>query len=1073
MKFRSLRGVTLALLAVMATVALVGGAGLAGADWNLQHSTAKAETNRAIGGELDLLLTGMLNQETGIRGYVNTADPTFLEPFQLGRGQVATAEHAISGLKASLVLSKQLSETEARANVWEKWADGRRAAVLAAGTPASDDSQLLLGKQLFDAFRSAQAAAGDTSITDQAGADSRAQQAELFVEVFSAAILLLVVLVVLTLAHLLIRRTLRPLEGLAKAAGDLHAGREVQIPELERRDEIGGLAAALEAWRRSGAAKLALARAMADVTSTLDRDQIVDNGLERFSEILQPDEITLGLAGPRGLTPLGGSQVSEEMAVVLKEIASRVLDAAEPESGEHASRPYACLPLVADGRVVGVVTALRAPQRPRFDLEDLELLSVVTPALATALQASGHAEVLRYLHQVATQLGQVSGLDAVLDLTVRAAAHLVEGENASLLLQDPAHGRLDLLAATGPTKFTGHSLDAAEGLSGLVFTRREPMIVNDYGGWSGSVEWAAGIRAAVAVPLVVRDSAIGVLSVHSDGARQFNSDDVARLELLAAQIAPVIEEARAFEALQTAHADLERASTFKSNFLANMSHELRTPLNSIMGFSELLIEDEDAYSQEDRRRFLQTVNQSGRYLLDLINDILDLAKIEAGRMDPNPEPIVLSGALDRVISQLAPLAASKSIRLKANCDHDSIVTDARHLNQILLNLLSNAVKFTDAGGSVAVRSQVCGDRCVIEVSDTGIGIAESDQARIFDEFEQVNSGAQRTHDGTGLGLTLTRRLVELNGGRVSVVSTPGEGSTFTVDLPLRPAQVGDLVDAANSQIAATSLAPGSDLGEAEVAGPAGAPLVLAVEDDADALDLLTRYLVGAGYRVVTAQEAPAAVGLARRYRPAVITLDVILPGIDGWQLLQQLKSDPATSEIPVVVISIVASEATGRALGAADYFVKPVNPKALLECIARQIGAAAQRRRTVLAIDDDPRALSLVESTLGPAGYAVVTSRDGAHGIELARTSVPDLVLLDLMMPGLTGFEVIAALRCDEATSQVPIVVLTGKDLSDQEKAELNAEVAAILGKGQSGAVELLSWLDRLTNIMPEAGSVA
>jgi PAS domain S-box-containing protein len=407
----------------------------------------------------------------------------------------------------------------------------------------------------------------------------------------------------------------------------------------------------------------------------------------------------------------------------------------------------------------------------------------------------------------------------------------------------------------------------------------------------------------------------------------------------------LVYERAARARLEETNQALERATRAKSEFLAAMSHELRTPLNAIIGFSELLLNVPEGTAFPQQKRFLTNIFDGGRHLLNLVNDILDLAKVEAGRMDLVLSDFALADSLRSVESIVQPLAQKKQLALTTEIDPalPTLHADEGKFKQVLYNLLSNAVKFTPAGGRVETTARRVGDQVEVVVLDTGVGIAPADQQRIFEQFVQVDSSARREHEGTGLGLALTRRLVELQGGRIWVESTPGEGSRFGFTVPLavqaerpsheEPLEALALPDAAP---AATPVGPPSPPAD-------GRPLVLAVEDSADGRDLLRTILDGAGYAVTTLNDGASTVEWARALQPTAITLDVMMPGPDGWQVLRELKADPATRDIPVVIVSIIDDEQQGYALGAAGYVVKPIDRGELLHTLQQFRSASPAR----------------------------------------------------------------------------------------------------------------------------------
>ena len=528
----------------------------------------------------------------------------------------------------------------------------------------------------------------------------------------------------------------------------------------------------------------------------------------------------------------------------------------------------------------------------------------------------------------------------------------------------------------------------------------------------------------------------------------FGSDEVARLELYAGAIAAALDRAALIEQLRQLNGELERANRHKSVFLANMSHELRTPLNAIIGFSELLLDERDAdYGAATRSNFLDHIHGSGKHLLGLINDVLDLAKVEAGQMDLHLEPVAVPELVTQVLDTAAPLARAKDIAMRSKAGRAGvIVADRGKLKQMLLNLVSNAIKFTPDGGRVTIATRRARDHLEIDVADTGIGIAEQDLDSIFQEFHQLDSEPDRREQGTGLGLALTRRFAELHGGSVRVRSKPSGGSTFTVVLPLEAKRV----DAEDAEQAAVAPAPQAEL-----------PLVLVIEDNRQAADLMVRHLVRGGYRAEVAAGGTEALEMARRLRPAAITLDILLPGLDGWELLEELKRDEATRDIPILVVTVVDEPELGRALGAHDYFLKPVDGQALVSRLDEHVFRVEPHGQPVkvLVVDDEPASVDRFAALLERAGFSVVRAYSGTSGLELARAELPDLILLDLMMPGLNGFDTVSALKADPRTSRIPVLVVTAKDLDARERRRLNGQAAAVLQKGSTAGMEIVSRL--------------
>lgn len=493
---------------------------------------------------------------------------------------------------------------------------------------------------------------------------------------------------------------------------------------------------------------------------------------------------------------------------------------------------------------------------------------------------------------------------------------------------------------------------------------------------------------------------------------------------------------------------LEAANRHKSEFLASMSHELRTPLNAIIGFSEVLIDRLFGDLGAKQEEYLKNILDSGRHLLSLINDILDLSKVEAGRMELELDHFSLAETLENGVTMIRERAGRHGITLNLDRDPtvDIIEADERKVKQILFNLLSNAVKFTPDGGQVGIKAGMDHGEVQVTVWDTGIGIAPDDQEQIFEEFRQVGGTDGQKREGTGLGLALAKRFVELHGGRIWVESAIGRGSRFTFTLPAHRAPQPAVPPARAEQ---------------PVVGLVyGGPLVLVVEDDSQAAELLTLYLESAECSVEVARDGEEGFSKARQLHPALITLDLLLPKVDGWDLLVRLKGDRETREIPVVIVSIVDQPGKGFALGAADYLLKPVGREDLLHALQR-VGLTGQQRemKTILTIDDDPMAVELVEAILTGEGFRVLKAYGGEEGLSTARQEVPALIILDLLMPGVDGFTVVERLRADPTTATIPIVILTSKNLMAHERERLSGEIAYLARKNEfsrTGFVELV-----------------
>ena len=561
----------------------------------------------------------------------------------------------------------------------------------------------------------------------------------------------------------------------------------------------------------------------------------------------------------------------------------------------------------------------------------------------------------------------------------------------------------------------------------------------------------------------------GTLTVVSYNATTFHDRD-RKLQGVFGAARDMTELKRFEQTLQQKNLELEGASRMKSEFLANMSHELRTPLNAVIGFSEVLKDGLMGEMTDQQRGFIGDIFGSGKHLLSLINDILDLSKVEAGKMRLDLEPVEVSSLFANSLSIIREKAAARRIRLsmEAHQDLGSIEVDGRKLKQIVYNLLSNAVKFTVEGGRVTLRARsvprsevgrISGawkgrtfplaeanaftEFLEIGVTDSGIGIAPEGLERLFKPFSQIDSGLARRFEGTGLGLAMVKLLAELHGGSVCVESAVNEGSRFTVWLPLRRTGSGSLV-----------LPPQEEPRATRPSSPPGPRTALVVEDDAKAAELIRLYLEAEGFKVVLSASAEAGLVLAAAQLPSLITLDILLPEMDGWEFLSRLKQLPALAAVPVVIISIVADKAKGFALGAAAIMQKPISREELYESLVGLglLPLARGQSLKVLVVDDDPKAVELIAVRVLGMASTVLRAYGGQEAIDVARKELPDLIVLDLMMPEVTGFDVVEALTLRPETARIPILVVTAKQITPDDRAKLDGSVKTIMEKGSLDA---------------------
>ena len=579
----------------------------------------------------------------------------------------------------------------------------------------------------------------------------------------------------------------------------------------------------------------------------------------------------------------------------------------------------------------------------------------------------------------------------------------------------------------------------------------------------------SGVDAYIVVPMIANGALIGGLSF-GGAAGEFSADQLAIAREVAAQLAIAISHARLHEDVKRHAQELEdrvrartaelhatnarlereiaerrrtqieadRANRLKSEFLANMSHELRTPLNAIIGFTELIHDGLVAPGSPQFTEFLGDILSSGRHLLQLINDVLDLSKVEAGRLEFHPEPVDLRMLVSELLAIMRTTAAAKEIRVESDvAELQAVVIDPARFKQILYNYLSNALKFTPHGGRVAVRiAQHDDERFRLEVEDTGIGIAAEDVERLFVEFQQLEGGIAKRHEGTGLGLALTKRLAQAQGGTVGVASTLGVGSTFHAILPLRasvPAVTTIEIDAVD----------------------ATAPVILVVEDSDRDREALCATLAAAGYSVESATTGAQAIARCRERVFDAITLDLLLPDMSGLEALRDIRASTANHDVPVIVVTVVTERGAIAGYTVHDLLAKPLDRHALVESLERA-NIAARSAGKVLVVDDDAASLRLMSAALAQLGYSAQCASNGDEAIRIAQATPPIAVVLDLIMPAMTGFEFLERFRALPDCRSVPVLVWTVKDLTAGEQARLQSSVQGVLSKGRGGIAALI-----------------
>jgi signal transduction histidine kinase/CheY-like chemotaxis protein len=672
-------------------------------------------------------------------------------------------------------------------------------------------------------------------------------------------------------------------------------------------------------------------------------------------------------------------------------------------------------------------------------------------------------EEMRALGEIGRAVSSTLDLDTVLQAIITHAVQLSKADAGGTIYEyDEATGIFEPRANYGVSDEIVQSLrdsriQLGDTTIGVAAVRRAPVQIVDL---EKDPEYRlrdfllrGGVRALLAVPLLREDRIVGAMVIRRKTAGEFAPAILTLLQTFAAQSVLAIENARLFKVIREKSDQLEAASQLKSQFLANMSHELRTPLNAIIGITEMLYDDAADLKREDELEPLERVLRAGRHLLALINDILDLSKIEAGKIDVHVESFAIRPLIDEVVQTIGTMAQQNGNALKVECPDDigTMSADQTRVRQALLNLASNANKFTEHGTVTIAAARSTGggrDWVALAVTDTGIGLTPEQMGRLFQEFVQADASTTRKYGGTGLGLAISRRFCQMMGGDISVASEPGLGSTFTIRLPaqVRMEGPGSVPRESQRPVPATMRSAGST--------------VLVVDDDQSVRELTQRFLTREGFEVVTAAGGQEGLRLARELHPSAITLDVLMPDIDGWTILAAIKGDPELADIPVVLMSIVDEKHRGYSLGASEYIVKPVDRERLIRVLrsicGKPVGAA-------LLVDDDAIMRKSMRLALEKEGWTISgEAENGKVGLARLIETRPDVVVLDLMMPEMDGFEFLVELRRRPEWRDIPVLVVTAKELTAPERRQLDGDVERVLQKGASDVEELLRELGRI-----------
>ena len=752
-----------------------------------------------------------------------------------------------------------------------------------------------------------------------------------------------------------------------------------------------------------------------------------------------------------------------------------------------------CAPLISRERVIGIVSVWRLREAGLFNQADLQFLESIARQAAIAIESARlyletqrRASEMSALAEVGREISATLDLSVVLEKITLHAQELLNADSSAVFLPEQERSAVfTAITAIGDIaeELKSTEIRYGEGIMGDIASKGLAEVVNNTVNDPRAITIAGTAEDEndhlLAAPLLGVEGVRGLMAVWRTGqGREFDGQDLNFLNGLSQQAAIAIENARLFTEAQEAKQLAEEANKAKSAFLATMSHELRTPLNAIIGFTRIVRRKAANSLPERQLDNLDKVLTSAEHLLGLINTVLDIAKIEAGRMDVLTSTFDPGKLVEICVTTSQTLLKPGVVLVQETApDLPSMVSDQDKIKQIVLNLLSNAAKFTHEGEIVVscelrvVSNELQGksdsppatrhpqtEFLVVEVADSGIGMTAEQLERVFEEFQQADSSTTREYGGTGLGLPISRHLAELLGGRLTADSVRGQGSTFTLTLPLIYGQEDAQIQTAGQEQEA----------DAERAGQLPlalqlSPLVLAIDDNPDVIAILRQNLTEAGYEVVGASTGAAGLAKAKELRPSAITLDIVLPDRDGWQVLHDLKADPATRDIPVIMLTIVDNKTMGLQLGAAEYLVKPLDSSALLRALERMLPSGSRPAR-LLVVDDDPHVHEMVGQLLEEKAYRVQSAVDGQDGLEKVAQSKPDAILLDLMMPRLDGFGLLAQLRQNPHTSDIPVIILTAKSLTAAETAVLQSSAQQVIQKEGLAGEDLYRQLQQVLN---------
>jgi len=834
----------------------------------------------------------------------------------------------------------------------------------------------------------------------------------------------------------------------------------------------------------------------AALTKTLDLKTVTRIAGDKLYEIFGSDAIAIMLLEPKqnlihsyyefdinegGLiefvepwplgTGLSSKVISSREPLLLNTLEEEISNGAyfPPEllaqSSGTLTQSWLGVPIITNEQVLGLIF-LGSYQPYAFNGNHLGLLQTLSATIGVAIE---NARLFQAEQQRVAEISAINKVSSALvtELDLQGLIQLVGEQMVSIFHPDTAYvAFVDEPQAliTFPYVYGENfpPIKFGQGLTSKVIESGKSLLINkdldQEALMIGAIRVGEPARSYLGVPIIVSGEAVGVISVQSHTQEGlFTLDDERLLTTIASNVGAAIHNAQLYSDARKARIEAEKANQAKSAFLANMSHELRTPLNAIIGFTRIIRRKGEGILPEKQTENLDKVLISSEHLLGLINTTLDIAKIEAGRMDVLAANFRIAPLIDMCINTSQPLVKPEVVLEKTVAEDLNIIySDQDKIRQIILNLLSNAAKFTHAGKILLAAKRMGDDKLRIDVSDTGIGISPEALPHIFKEFQQADSSTTRRYGGTGLGLAISRNLAQLLGGELTVQSTLGAGSTFSLVIPVHFKSPTILPSDSIKELAVNVQPEAFVVAASPAANSQGKKHILVIDDDPNAIYLLQENLDPQRFDISGTQDGTEGLQQAREQLPDAILLDIVMPGTDGWQVLHDLKEDPATTNIPVILLTIVDKKALGFRLGASAYLLKPLDPAAVTEAINRVVGKGDHPQKRVLVVDDDPNVADMLRQVLPEADFEIAAAADGIAGLESIENFHPDILLLDMVMPRLDGFGVIERLQASAEWRNLPIIVLTAKDLTGMEIQKLRETVTNVMKKQDFSAEKLM-----------------